>query len=73
MGVLMAVRGIDSLRVPIDCIKIYTQQVVVERLRKHNVSGYVGIVTEKAPRKEMHALEETRDIGLFFSNADSAR
>jgi hypothetical protein len=41
---------------------IYTQPEVVEALRQHPASGSVGIVTVKALRKEMKALEEAGEM-----------
>ena len=41
---------------------IYTQPEVLEALRQHPASGSAGIVTVKALRKEMKALEEAGDM-----------
>lgn len=51
---------------------IYGQPEVSEALREHPTSGATGIVTVKALRKEMNALEEAG--GMFCSyNADHQR
>ncbi|KJK86218.1 hypothetical protein H633G_09939 [Metarhizium anisopliae BRIP 53284] len=51
---------------------IYGQPEVSEALREHPTSGAIGIVTVKALRKEMNALEEAG--GMFCSyNADHQR
>jgi hypothetical protein len=41
---------------------IYTQPEVLEALRQHPASGSAGIVTAKALRKEMKALEEAGEM-----------
>jgi hypothetical protein len=41
---------------------IYTQPEVLEALRQHRASGSAGIVTVKALRKEMKALEEAGEM-----------
>jgi hypothetical protein len=41
---------------------IYTQPEVLEALRQHPTSGSAGIVTVKALRKEMKALEEAGEM-----------
>jgi len=47
---------------------IYAQPEVLEALRQHPASGSAGIVTAKALRKEMKALEETGENVQYISS-----